>query len=89
MQQEWDNLDTLIRESQPKINISQNYNSKLMYKLNNDNKSERQVNINIAAISFIMSGIMLIIANTTDLQYRLISFQSVIRNSFAFIQHLI
>lgn len=89
MQQEWDNLDTLIRESQPKIEISQYYNSRLMNKIKKYDTSGKQISPNIAAISFIMSGILLIVANTTDLQYRIISFQSVIRNSFTLIQRLI
>lgn len=56
MQQRWDDLDKLIIDSAPEFEVSSNYNSKLLLKIN---KKPTKVSSFAAGYSLIMAGLML------------------------------
>lgn len=70
MQQEWDDLDRLIASSFEDINIKEDYNVRLLNKINKN--SQRYVVSNyIPALSFITAGFLLLITYASNLQYNI------------------
>ncbi|MCX7883626.1 MAG: hypothetical protein N2448_01120 [Caloramator sp.] len=70
MQQEWDDLDRLIASSFEDINIKEDYNVRLLNKINKN--SQRYVVSNyIPALSFIVSGFLMMLNYALNLQHNI------------------
>jgi len=76
MQRRKDELDKLIINSFEDINISHNYNEKLIEKLN---KSKFKNQISVSGICFITSGILLMVLNITNYYYKFFELQYLLK----------
>lgn len=84
MQKKWDSLDETIKEAFGEIEVSEDYNEQLMMKLHEDNSikyKKRRVPFlfnenSIAGISFILSGVLMVLIYTSNIQYKLINLAS-------------
>lgn len=73
MQQGYNDLDVLIQNSFEEVSISEDYNNKLLFKLNRKESKNNQ--INILAFSLIMAGMLLIFMYTSDVGFKLVNAQ--------------
>lgn len=78
MSEQWDNLDNLIKNSFDKYKVSEDYNSRLLCKLNKTPEIKVSpfssfLNGKTAAVSFILSGILMFTISTTGLDNKIIS----------------
>ncbi|QCX32969.1 hypothetical protein FDN13_04175 [Caloramator sp. E03] len=79
MQQEWDDLDRLIALSFEGIDVKEDYNVKLLNKINKN--SQRYVVSNyIPALSFIAAGFLLLITYASNLQYNIYNLEFWLRS---------
>lgn len=77
MSEQWDNLDNLIKNSFDDYKVSKDYDSKLLCKLNKISENKVSpfssfLNRRTAAVSFILSGILLFTISTTGLDNKII-----------------
>lgn len=87
MQQKWDYIDKIIMDSCHDISAGSNYDSELLIKLHhteNSNASNK-----VMALSFIMSGFLLMIFNTPSVQYFLLNLAFMLKNSIIMFQQII
>lgn len=87
MQQEWDYIDKIISDSCPKVTVSSNYNSELMRKLHHTETSG--TSNKVMALSFIMSGFVLMALNMPGVQYFLLNLAFTLKNSVIMLQQII
>lgn len=85
MQQEWDDLDMIIKESFDDIKVSDSYNYILMKKMKNK-KQVRNQNYTFA-FSLILAGFLILFMFTSDMQYRLIDIECRIKSDITMIQN--
>lgn len=71
MQKERDDIDEFILESFSEIEPNENYNYKLIDKLHGQKVKKDGKSIPLA-VSFILSGILVMLLYTTDLQFKII-----------------
>lgn len=84
MQQEWDDLDGIIKNSFEDIDAGKNYNSILMSKICYK-KRIKEKNYS-AAFSLIIAGFMFAFIYTSNIGYRYFNMQYEIKTEFALIQ---
>lgn len=93
MQQKPDYLDDLIQESAIKFDISQKYNDNLISKLKDENKANKSIRYNFwyknraAALSFILSGIIMATIATSNIDNKIINFQGKIKSQALIFQY--
>lgn len=93
MQQKPDYLDDLIQESAIKFDISQKYNDNLISKLKDENKGNKSIRYNFwyknraAALSFILSGIIMATIATSNIDNKIINFQGKIKSQALIFQY--
>lgn len=73
MQQGWDDIDRLITDSFEDVNISNDYNCRLMAKMHKGSRS--RIQNYTAAFSLIMAGFLIMFMYTADLQYKIFDMQ--------------
>jgi capsular polysaccharide biosynthesis protein len=83
MQEKWDDLDRLILNSFEECQLSSNYNEKLMRKFQ---KTKRN-SIDIAAMSLIVAGFVMMIVISTNLQYKIIKTQYRLKTEIMVVQY--
>lgn len=83
MQKEWDNLEQSVKDAFEEIQVSKDYNEQLMMKLHEDDDKLPKKGIHflfnnssIAGISFILSGLLMVLVYTSNIQYKLINLTS-------------
>lgn len=83
MQKKWDNLEQSVKDAFEEIQVSKDYNEQLMMKLHEDNDKLPKKGIqflfnnnSIAGISFILSGLLMVLVYTSNIQYKLINLTS-------------
>lgn len=86
MQQKWDHIDEIIFESNPDININDNYNDKLLRKLAKTEKRATNSNVNITAASFILTGLLFLCIYIFNFQYKLLDMQLKLQSNLIYIQ---
>ena len=84
MQQEWDNLDGIIKNSFEDIYAGKNYNSILMSKIYKKKKIKEK-NYS-AAFSLIIAGFMFSFIYTSNIGYKYFNMQYEIKTELALIQ---
>lgn len=88
MQQKWDDLDELIKDSSVEIETKGNYNYKLLSKMNTQKKYDvRARQRSVAAISLIMAGFMLMFIYTTDIKYRVTNLECQMKASISTLKY--
>ncbi|AJA47538.1 hypothetical protein CPAST_c14630 [Clostridium pasteurianum DSM 525 = ATCC 6013] len=93
MQQKPDYLDDLIKKSARQFNISQNYNDNLMSKLKDEDRVNKPIGYNffyknrIAALSFILSGIIMATIATTNIDNKIVDFQGKVKSQALIFQY--
>lgn len=91
MQQERDDLDNLIFRSIDKITISNDYNEKLILKLNDRNENnvvnKYLYKNSAAALSLIVSGLLFILVNTTNLNSTLSNLNYKVKTQFLAVEY--
>ena len=88
MQQKWDDLDELISGSSVEIETKNSYNYKLNLKMNAHNKYNTQTRQrNIAAISLIMAGFMLMFIYTSNIKYKVTDLEFQMKTSISTIKY--
>lgn len=87
MQQEWDYIDKIISDSCPKVFAGSNYDMELMRKLHHTEKSN--TSNKVMALSFIMSGFLMMIFNTPRVQYFFINLAFALKSSIIMFQQII
>lgn len=93
MQQERDDLDAIIKESANSIQIPSDYNERLIMKLNNAESGIKKSRGNYtyknsaAALSLIISGLLLIFIGTTNFQNSFYSFNSKVKTQLLFVEY--
>ena len=95
MQKQRDDLDILIEDSNKNFLISDNYNTKLLNKIQQGKHKKYIIQIfnfndsslRVTAVSFIFAGIIIGLLSVPAIQYNLVDFQYKIRNAQAFIQY--
>lgn len=93
MQQKSDHLDNLIKKSAREFNVSQNYNDSLINKLKAEDKVDKSIKYNFlyknraAALSFILSGIIMATIATSNIDNKIINFQGKIKSQALIFQY--
>jgi hypothetical protein len=88
MQQKRDDIDELIIDSSVEIEAKGNYNYKLLSKMNTQKKYNINVRQkNVAAISLIMAGFMLMFIYTTDIKYKVTNLEFQVKTSISAIKY--
>ena len=95
MQKQRDDLDIVIQNSNSKFLISDNYNTKLLDKIQHQKHKKyalqlfnfKESSLRVTAISFIFAGIIIGLLSVPVVQYNLVDFQYKIRNAQAFIKY--
>ncbi|MGH4125966.1 MAG: hypothetical protein ACREV6_23925 [Clostridium sp.] len=83
MQENWDDLDRLILNSFEECETTNNYNEKLMSKLQKTKKNS----IDIPAMSLIVAGLTMIMIISTNLQYKIINTQYKLKTEIMVVQY--
>lgn len=86
MQKERDNLDQTIYESTLDIELSNDYNERLVAKLHKTGKIKFGKDKN-AALSFILAGLLSVIIYSTDIQFKIVDFQYKIRSQILTLEY--
>ena len=95
MQKQRDDLDIVIENSNSNFLISDNYNTKLLNKIQQVKHKKyalqmfnfNESSLRVTAVSFIFAGIIIGLLSVPVIQYNLVDFQYKIRNVQAFIQY--
>ena len=83
MQEKWDDLDNLILNSFEQCELSDNYNERLMSKI----QKNRENSIDIPAMSLIVAGLAMLIVINTNLQYKFIKAQYKFKTEILVVQY--
>ena len=76
MQQKWDDIDNAILDSFLEVESKENYNSKLLKKIDARKVSKNNISRNRqVAASFICAGFLIMFLYTTSIQYNIVNFQ--------------
>ncbi|MFD3158512.1 hypothetical protein ACFIJ5_16925 [Haloimpatiens sp. FM7330] len=87
MQEKFDYLDKIIKDSFEDIETDKGYDIRLMNKINNlPQKNSNRERYRIAALSLMLSGFLMLIIYTSSLQYNIINAKMKIKTSISMIE---